>query len=323
MSKSSNILTSINELDIKKDSIYKITNRLDMNAPSGYRNAGTTKLPSDGVGNSIPCKFVIRNHDTGDGVFDTGLYIESPMYRDVDKAKVKRIVKELKEVIVEPYESKYGVGTLDHTNTEFWDTFNVDLFDGRFLNTGNIDDLLDLFIAMVGAELTPKGFRGDPRFISADYMIIDKDKVKSAAEERNSSKIDAIGAFSYLLKAKKPLLLNVLRYIGGASGVDKETNDSTLKSIFAQWIEVNPLHANKFNDAIEFVEETRGAQIISIYGRLDKLMRKNKFVSRSESSGMIEFSGTVIGTDLRDAATNIFDDKELEEIQQKLVDLED
>lgn len=143
----SKVLITVNNLDIKSNSIYKIENKPDMNAPSGYREMGTTKLPSEGIGNSVPCRFVVNDHNTGKGVYDTGLYIGSPCFKGKGEKEQERVVADLREHIVKPYEALHGMAILDHKNLSFWDNFSVDLWEGRFFNTSNVEDLLDLYIA--------------------------------------------------------------------------------------------------------------------------------------------------------------------------------
>ncbi len=313
------VLVTVNKLDIKAGAIYKIENKPDMNAPSGYREMGTTKLPSEGVGNSVPCNFVINNISTGDGVYDTGLYPGSPFFKDMDPEKRQRILADLKENLVAPYEAVHGIGMLDHTNKSFWDAYTIDLWEGRFLNTANVDDLLDLYIAMVGRELTPSGERGNPAFQSSDYMIVDKEKSLTAREKNATTKMDAAGAFSFLLKTKKPLLLNVLRYVDGVSGVDKETKDSTLKSLFSEWIEEDIQNAEAFNKAVELSDTNEGKELINLYSKLDQLFRSNKKVKKSEQSGEFEYDGTPLGISLKEAADNLLNKKDLEEIRLDLL----
>ena len=86
------VIINVNGLDIKEDSIYTITGKLDKNAPSGFVKEGTTKLPSLGIMNTVVCNFVITNKATNQGVYDTGLYVESPCYAKMPKADVEERV---------------------------------------------------------------------------------------------------------------------------------------------------------------------------------------------------------------------------------------
>ncbi|MDC7249867.1 MAG: hypothetical protein PQJ49_08135, partial [Sphaerochaetaceae bacterium] len=116
MSNKKETLVDVNGLVIKTNSVYKVTNKLDNTAPSGFVKEGTTKLPSSGIGNTVPCPFKITNKAKGTGIFDTGFYVGSPCYATMDTDKAEKQVAILKKAIVEPYEKKYGRGILDHNN---------------------------------------------------------------------------------------------------------------------------------------------------------------------------------------------------------------
>ena len=99
MSTEKEVLIEINGLVIKTNSVYKVTNKPDSQAPSGFIKEGTTKLPSAGIGNTVPVRYEITNHAKGTGVFDTGLYVESPCYATLDLKEVQKRVEILHKAI--------------------------------------------------------------------------------------------------------------------------------------------------------------------------------------------------------------------------------
>jgi len=310
-------LLEINGLTIKTESIYKVINKPDSNAPSGFIKEGTTKLPSVGVGNTVPCRFNVQNKSKGTGVYDTGLYEESPCYSTKDRAEVKMIVDKLRKHIIEPYERKYGRGILDHNNIEFWDSFGVDLFDGRFFVTSNVDDLLGLYIAMLGFELTPKEKLGDPKFRESEYSIEDKEKVQSIRDERANNLMDTYTNFGILLKNDDKTLFNILKYVQ-LVGVTDKIDPKTLKSLFFEWLNKSEENVKRFDAAFKLSQDSEKSEILDLYVIAYKLSKKGVLKLQN---GQYNYEGKALGADLKTVAQNLIR-KDFEELKIKLIEIE-
>lgn len=319
MSNKKETLIDVNGLVIKTNSVYKITNKPDSNAPSGFVKEGTTKLPSAGIANTVPCRFKVTNKSTGEGLYDTGLYRESPCYASMNEEKVDEIVKNLQEKIVIPYERKYGKGKLDHSNTEFWDAFGVNLFDGRFFVTSNIDDLLDLYIAMNGFDLTPKDRLGDPRFSSSDYCVEDKEKVQGIKAERANNMMTAITNFGSLLSTNRNKALNILRY-NKVIGVGSDIDDGTLNSLVFEWLNKDTQNPNRFLKTYELTKKKKTEDVVDMYAILSKLFNKG-VVKRN--GGMFNFEGNDLGADLKTAAYNVATKGDLADVKIALIEYDE
>lgn len=319
MSDSRDVLININGLVIKTNSIYKITNKLDNNAPSGFRKEGTTKLPSAGIGNTVGCRFKIVNDNTKEGIYDTGFYEESPCYALLTDDEVKSKVKTLQEKIVQPYERRRGKkGLLDHSNSEFWDSFGVDLFDGRFLVTSNPDDLLDLYIAMLSYDLTPKEVEGDPKFRNSQYCIEDKEKVQNIKTERANLMVEAISNFGRLLSEDRNTLLNILRYIR-IIGIADEIDNSTLNALFFEWLNKDTENPKRFKKTYDLTQNDKTADEVNLFAIISRLAVKNLL---DKNGGEYTYKGKVLGADLKTAAKNINSKTELEEIKIELIEMD-
>lgn len=313
-------LIDVNGLVIKTDSIYKVTNKLDNNAPSGFVKEGTTKLPSSGIGNTVPCPFKVTNKAKGTGIFDTGLYEGSPCYATLDNETVRKQVEKLREAIVKPYEKKYGKGILDHQNEEFWSEFGINLFDGRYFVTNNVDDLLELYIAMLGYELTPKGEKheGNPKYSQSDYCIEDKEKVQNIKDERANKMVSAITNFGALLKSDRNTLLNVLRYVG-LIGVEGKIDDATLNSLFFEWLNKSNENPKSFDKAYELTKREETFDIVNLYAIASRLAIKNVI---TRVGGEYTYKGKTLGADLKTVSMNLNNKKDLEEIKIELLETE-
>lgn len=310
-------LIRVNGLVIKTNSVYKIIHKPDSNAPDGFIKEGATKLPSVGIGNTIPCKFVITNKNTGAGIYDTGLYEESPCYAGRNKDEVKALVRLLKEHIVEPYERKNGRAILDHKNLEFWDNFGVDLWEGRHFSTEKIDDLLDLYIAMHTYELTPKGQEGNPKYSESQYCVEDKEKVQSIKSERANLVVSCIGNFTVLSKNKK-VLLNALRYLD-LIGISDKIDESSLNSLFYEWLNKSEENPKKFETVYNMIQNEKTSDVVNLYAILSKLVTKNVI---RRIAGDYYYEDKLLGSDLKTSAKNLNKKKDLEEIKIKLIELE-
>lgn len=305
-------LIEFNGISIRQNSIYKITNKPDANAPSGFVQEGASKLPSKGIGNTVHCRFV-PSPDGNSGLYDTGFYEGSPCYANKDKTEVREIVKKLRTYIVEPYEKKYGEGVLDHKNLEFWDNTGIHLYEGRVFSTDNVDDLLALYVAILSYELAPKNKIGDSSFRQAQYCIEDIDQIRSIKEERNNNKMEVIFNFSSILRTNRAGLFNLLKYVG--LNIREDANDSTINGLFMTWLDEDSDNIGRFQKALDIYNDDKTSEIIDIYGALDRVYRKKKI---TRARGYLIYKGVEIGTDLKSSAKNLFENPDLEEIKEDL-----
>ena len=319
MSKEKELLISTNGLEIKSNSIYKVTNKPDSNAPSGFVKEGTTKLPSEGIANTVPCRFFITNKEKGEGIYDTGLYEESPCYSTMDSNQVRTLVQKLRETIVIPYEKKYGKGILDHMNVEFWEDYGVRLFEGRFFVTSNIDDLLGLYISTAGFELTPKGQEGNPKFSDSQYCIEDKELVRSIKDTRANVMMDAITNFGFLMTNSERTLFNILRYIR-IVGVSDDIDKGTLNSMFFEWLNKSEENPKTFMRIYEMTQNEATADIVNIYVILNKLF--NKGIVKKNTLGEYMYGEKILGLDLKKAAENLNKLADLVETKIEILEIE-
>ena len=321
MSKNKEVIVEVNGLKIRKDSVYQVDNKLDNNAPTGYIKEGATKLPSLGIFNGIQVRYVKRS-GSDKGVYDTGLYEESPCYAGKDKEEVKKLVSKLRKVIVEPYERKYGKGILDNDNEDFWNNYIVKLEAGRPFVTSNVDDLLDLYIAMLTYELTPKGKvneggkEGHPKFKDSQFTVVDKSLSRSYEQETNAKQVDAIINFGILLKTDRSLLLNILRYIGMID-VNQDYDDETLKSSFQQWLKTYNDNTDRFLRAYKLADTEEGKEELNFYSVVAKLAQKGVIKYTNNS---YYYNGVELGASLKAVAKRIANSKEYEPLKIELLE---
>lgn len=314
---SKNIIVSINGLDIRENSVYKVVGKPDPSAPSGFVELGVSKLPQAGIGNRLSARWVKTGVNDDEGLFDTGLYANSPIFQKMTKEEAADVLKAVKKHIIDPYETKYGErGKLNQSNTEFWKSYGVKVYDGKFFSTEDVDDLLGLYIAMIGYGLTPKSQLGNPAFSNADYVIEDKEKVKTIRQERADDSITAIAEFGMMLNENKTQLLNILKYVG-IPGLTAKTDESTLKAVFFAWVSSGD-NPKAFRRAIKLSKDDKTRDVIPLYTILSDLLL-TKVVTRQGNN--IVFEGTPLGADVRAAANNLNTLKEYEDLKIKIIEL--
>lgn len=320
MSNKKELVFEINGFQIKTNSLYKIIGKEDASAPSGFVEEGVTKLPSEGVANSVPCRYHIIDAATKQGVWDTGLHEASPCYHDKSTEEVKAIVSNLRKYIVNPYKKVNGKSQdLDHNDDEFWVNFSVNLFNGRVFNTNKVKDLLDLFLAVNNYSLTPKGKEGDPKFKTSDYSIVDIEKATDFKKQKASDKMNAVMNFVKLEAKNRTLLLNLLYY--NELKVSDSIDPQTLNFSFQEWLERKPQNPTLFNSSYEKVtEDVKFEEKVNLFKKLNVLFKAEKGVTK-KTNGKYYFRDVELGTDLKHAAENLLVDTELSETKQEIISI--
>ncbi|MDC7248895.1 MAG: hypothetical protein PQJ49_03140, partial [Sphaerochaetaceae bacterium] len=207
-----------------------------------------------------------------------------------------------------------------HNNDEFWSQFGINLFDGRYFVTNNVDDLLELYIAMMGFELTPKGEggEGNPKFSDSDYCIEDKEKVQNIKDERANKMVTAITNFGSLLATDKTTLLNILRYVK-LIGVEDNIDNATLNSLFFEWLNKSAENPKVFEKTYNLTKSEDTYDIVNLYAIVSRLANKNVI---TRISGEYTYKGKTLGADLKTVANNLNSKSELEEIKIELLESE-
>lgn len=309
-------IINVNGLDIRPGSIYKVINKPDKSAPDGFQREGSTKLPSLGIGNNAGCNY-IENEITGVGVYDTGLYSDSPCYSTTPKEEVEAKVALLQELIVVPYERFMGEkGLLDHSNKDFWDSYTYRLEIDRPFRSDNPSDLLDLFQSVLAYKLTPKSESKNPKFGRSQYLVEDISKAKTHTEETNNNFITAIGNFTKLYSTNRFLAIKLLEYVG-ISGITESVEDSSLNSMLFSWLTTDEANANKINNAYAIASNSKKSNQIVLFSKLKELARKGTV---SNATGEYFYGDIYLGSDLKQASENLNSKADLKEAKAEIME---
>lgn len=317
LDKDNNKLFTIHEFDIKKDTLYEITEKIDASAPDGFKDWGTSKILSSEVFDHYPGAV----YDSNRNVWDTGLYETSSSFLQTFPPAVRTaVLKSLKTNIVDKMEEENGEGILDHTkaNNEYWDKFQIKVTRGELFDTAKPLQLLKLYLLLVHKRVTPKPLEHHPEFRNSMYCIVDKDAVLSRDSENALAEMKANGAFSVLLQNDKRNLVQVLNYVG-ISATDAST-DAAITLAFANWLKNKDdkyQNTKIFLDVVDKFNSEAGQEEIQIHAELKRLYAKGKVKVKS---GEVWINDVYISNNYKNAAREIQTNPEFKELFATLLD---
>ena len=312
------LLFEINGFKVYNNRVYYVKDKVDYDAPSGFQKAGVTKLPHDGVTDSVTIRFKATDSQGKEGVWDTGFYAASPIFRNMSTAQAEVIAKSNRKNVADPYIQHTSIrgDSLSHASSnDWWDGKIIRLYSGRTFSTAKPDERFELYCALLADKLTPEGQQGNTKFKSSSYLVIDIAQNKKRRDEIADMEFEAIGNFMGLLKTDKPGLLKLLDYVGLT--VSESVTESTLRTMFKDFIGNSESKMKLYLRMAEEFSEEEGRAKVDIYQAL-KRRYPNKGVTKSRT-GEFLYDGVEIGGDLKTAAQNIASRSEYADIKDALI----
>lgn len=312
------LLFTVDGFEVYSNSSYLIADKKDGDAPSGFVEAGVSKLPSDGVGDSfqIPAREVAPNV----WKWDTGFYEYSPCYADTPVAEQKTIIKNLNKNLVEPYRQFMGDPELfKNSKDEDYSGLLFNARSGKKYYTENPNDRMELYFAILSATVTPPGKEGDSKYRRSFFMIYDTTVQLKQKDENNLSFFKAAGMFSNLFTQDRSRLLAILSWVG-MSKVAESVDEGTLTTMFHDFTKSRPDVVTRFLDAVaESENDAYKAKIIIFRNLKERATKTSKF--QKSATGIFHYNGIEVGPDLQAAADNISKNPELGEIRNEVLAL--
>jgi hypothetical protein len=288
---------------------YEIIPKKDFDAPSGFKEHGTTKLLMPGISEIRAVPF-----DQGINLWDTGFDSDSPVNAKIPPAERAALSLQYNKLIKEPYEKRFRKD-LSSTNNDFWDEYTYELHTYKTFDTANEKDLLDLFQALVQGRICEVGEKDATLQRTANYSIRNREKETSLKEERAETKFEAFAIFSTLLKAdfkKDDTLISVLEWVGLTN--IRETDKETLKKTVLRMLE-DPKNGYEFSErfvkAFNMTETNIGKEIMDLFSILQKLRTSNKIEVKRQQ---YYIDGIKIGNHLKEAAEVANKNPEIKEL---------
>lgn len=307
----SEVLFTINGFEVRSKHTYTIKNKPDLNAPSGFIQEGTTKLPS-GVDESFQCRY-----DHQSDQWDSGFYDYCPQFQGLDEKEATREAKIRFDGVAKPYMRVKGIkdkDTFSPHNTDFWKKQNFKIWANRVYSTDNPVDVFELYMAINAYQLTPKELEKDPRYARSAYIISDTSKVRKLKEERVMTKFTAVSVFTNILSADKQGLCDIMSYLG--TPTDVSMDDASVMALFEEQLLSKDDKLRLFDAAVKDYENGKSDKFV-IYRNLAKMYGGSKFIRKA--NGTFAFDGVDVGQDVKSAAENIAVNPKLEEIKRQII----
>lgn len=292
--------------------ILEITPKLDLDAPSGFQQHGTTKLLMEGIAEPFSISF-----DEDLQMWDTGFDELHPINDAIPKAEKKATVLSYVKNIKEPYEKRFNKSLDSFEDNDFWPTYIIDVYKGRKLDTSNIKDLLDLFLILkngMACEVKEKDY-----FLKkASYNIQNVKQVQSNEEKRSETKFDAMGIFKVMLDSfdkSNDDIYTILEWINipNLRDADKET----VKKIVLKQFDNEKVGydvSRRFLDAYKMTQDKSNKEVMENFSVLNKLRQKRKIEYRQRQYWI---DGQLVGNNLKEGAQKLITDKELNDAVSK------
>jgi hypothetical protein len=289
---------------LKSDRMYQIQPKMDASAPDGFKDAGTTKVISPDIGNTVHAPF-----NSEMKVWDTGFFKSSPILRGMKEEDKEMFIKLVNEHIVKPIEDLKGEGVLSHQeNNEFLDNFGIELKAYRVINTAEPLQRLALYFAVLGKHLAPKEHQSNPLYSGAQYVIVNSEEAVNVKQEREMQKNEAIGLFYVLQKNDKDKMYDLLDYLNISNS--KTTDKATLNSSFNRWLDDKTSgyqNSEIFIKTYNRFDSEEGEEELYMYKSLKKL-HDNNIVKVQRGEVFLE--GKSLGAGYKLAATHLMDNAE-------------
>jgi hypothetical protein len=289
---------------LMSDKMYQIQPKIDASAPDGFKDAGTTKVISPDIGNTVHAPF---NGEMR--VWDTGFFKSSPILRGMKDTEKDAYLKLVNEHIIKPVEDLKGEGVLGHQeDNPFLDDFGIELKAYRVINTAEPLQRLALYFAVLGKHLAPKEHQSNPLYSGAQYVIVNSEEAVNVRQEREMQKNDAIGLFYILKKNNKEKMYDLLEYLSITNS--KTTDEATLNSAFNRWLEDKTSgyqNSDIFTKTYNKFDTEEGEEELYMYKNLKRLHDKNLIKMQR---GEVFLEGKAIGAGYKLAASYLMTSSE-------------
>lgn len=315
-SSSKELLATVGDMKIYSNSIYVITGKMDEGAPTGYQERSISKTPFPGNKTVSCCAWDKRLK-----VYDTGFFVNSACYRGYTDSERRYEMDMRIKNIREPFEETTGED-LDQMNFDFWDTYRIDLYDGRLFYTNDIRDLFELYISILSRSLTPKESDGDPMYVESYYCVEDKTTAVDIKKQRQIDKANILYRFMSMLNdkgAEKQKIYDLLIYLDIINS--SELEPAMVQYIFSDWIDKKVTNVDVFKDAsrrfLQNEDDAEGPQVIKFH-RIIKELVEGLVVSINADG--LYLDGMNIGADVKSAAMDVVSNKAMLDTKARILE---
>jgi hypothetical protein len=312
------LLFSINGFDVYKNRMYRVDDKRDGDAPSGFVKAGVSKLPSDDIDESFHFRYTT---DPGSqlGLWDTGFYKNSPCYRGLDEKEADVIAKQRVKTVLKPYQSAIGSPmALENQNQESLDKTSWKVGTGMIYNTNNPIDTMRLYATLLTGNAAPAGQEKSAKYSTASYIIVDVTKVSKDREDQSVSVMKTVSMFNKLLENDPTRLQVILKWLN-LGKYPANADADTLSSIFYQTIKDDMPKCRLFMATIEEMASKQVEEKMYIYKQLVEDIQKRSSPVTVAPNGKIFFEDIELGGDLKTASETISKHPDLRHLRAEIL----
>ena len=315
------ILFTVNDFTVYAGRTYKIIDKTDGDAPSGFVKEGVSKLPSDGIDESFGFVFIPHPGQSKRGVWNTGFHNASACYKGMESKEIAAIVKQRTENVLKPYRQAAGEpDALSLENPASLDSTSFSVYSGKLFHMDLAEHVMGIYAALITKSVAPKGQEKSAEYSRASYVVVDVTKENHEKEDDSVSIMSAISEFNALYDTDKEKLDVVLEWVK-LGKYPANCNKKTMSGIFYQTITSGKDSAQKcrlFLEAIDESENTKDRDKMYIFKMLTDMNGRNPKLKVGER-GKIFFGEHEVGADFRTAAEQIAKNPDLAMVRSEIL----
>lgn len=312
------LLFNVNGFDVFKNRMYRVDDKRDGDAPTGFVKAGVSKLPSDGIDESFHFRYVTYP-GSQEGLWDTGFYKNSPCYRGLDEKEADVISKQRIKTVLKPYQAAIGSPeALSNQNQDTLDKTSWRVGTGMIYNTNDPIDTMRLYATLLTGNAAPAGQEKSAKYAAASYVVVDVTKVSKDKEDQNVSVMKTVSMFGKLLENDPERLQVILKWLNLGKYPANADND-TLSSIFYQTVKDDTGRCRLFMTTIEEMNNSAVMEKMYIYKNLTENIQKRMSPVTVAPNGKIFFEDIELGGDLKTASETITKHPDLRALRTEIL----
>ena len=211
---------------------------------------------------------------------------------------------------------------LDQKNFDFWDSYRIDLYDGRLFYTNDVRDLFELYIAILSKSLTPKEEDGNPMYVESYYCVEDKTTAVDIRKQRQIDKADILYEFMNKLKgseAERKSIYDLLLYLDIIYSV--ELDQSMVQYIFTNWIDAKNTNVDMYKEAssrfLSDDESSEGMQVIKFHRMIREMVEGLAVTVNTDG---LYLNGELLGADAISASMALASNKSMLETKSRVLE---
>jgi hypothetical protein len=308
------VIFTFNGIKFYADSIYRVKNKEDLDAPKAFQELGARKFPSKGISETFMMPF-----NEPSNIYDAGFSETSPCFRALDATESSKEAKLREKNILIPYLKAVGSDAdakKIHSNFEFWES-KARLFTinhKTILNTADPIDRLKLYAAVMSLTVAIEEDQKNPKYFNTPYLISDTTGKSQSKNENVIKRGKAYSKFLGLIDSDRNLLVSILKYMN--MRVSENPQEDALIILAETQLNPDPVKINNFLSLYEKASDVTFREELEIYRKING---NSKIKPTKNSVGKYTIDNQELGADLKAVARNLAMLEEFDEIKQSIL----